>query len=88
MRIPTDQEFNQRPYVKGVLQFGGKRKIIGGAFIFGALILIVLEAVKVIIWDIKEKLKEKDKGWLPKYFKVKNLRERNFRDFATFLPKL
>ena len=49
MRIPTDQEFNQRPYVKGVLQFGGKRKIIGGAFIFGALILIVLEAVKVII---------------------------------------
>ena len=29
---------------------------------FGTQILILLEAVKVIIWGIERKLKEKDKG--------------------------
>ena len=41
----------------GVLQFGSRRKVRGGAFLFGALVLIALKAIKSIIKEMERKLK-------------------------------
>lgn len=57
------KEFGKKTYVRNrILQFGDRRKIRGGAFPISTLFLIALKAVSVLLWNIEEKLKEKNRG--------------------------